>query len=374
MLKCQQNLRSSRGPDHNRSALSFLLFIIIVFGFVSAPRMANACPVCTTLPETTLADHLLAAEVIVLAGPAPDNPFKFIPVRVIKGTSEGLERMPEIPFLIDSHTRAAFQADPDKLILLTYGAVTKDAAGRGLSRKWTRIFSLTPDREQFLKALWTAGENWRPGKGDYPERVTFFAQYLSDKDRALRDTALIEIDRAPYSSIQVLRNKIPVNMLLQEFATINRLSFVPISIRLMGLQTSDDKATETVRSRYSHAMHSNSAYIYEWALSGIAVDGLPAIGVVSDALKTETLKPKSKRSLVRALADSGTVSPAFRNRIIGIFAEVLKDDSALAMEIAIAMRDWNETQLDDQLSALLDTENIDPITQFIIQTKLAPKD
>ena len=83
--------------------------------------------------------------------------------------------------------------------------------------------------------------------------------------------------------------------------------------------------------------------------------------------------PKSKRSLVRALADSGTVSPAFRNRITGIFAEVLKDDSALAMEIAIAMRDWNETQLDDQLSALLDTENIDPVTQFIIQTKLAPK-
>ncbi len=374
MLKWQQNLRSSRSPDRNRSAVSFLLFVVIVFGFVSTPRMVNACPVCTTLPETTLADHLLAAEIVVLSGPAPDNPFKFTPVRVIKGTSEGLERMPEIPFLIDSRTRAAFRADPDKLILLTFGTTTKDAAGRGLSRKWTRIFSLTPDREQFLEALWIVGEHWRPGKGNYAERVEFFAQFLSDKDLVLRDTALIEIDRAPYSSIQILRNKVPVDMLLQEFGTINRLSFVPVSIRLMGLQIDDDRARKAVQSRYSQAMHSNSAYVYEWALSGIAMDGLSAIEVVSDALKTETLKPNSKRSLVRALADCGTVSPAFRNRITGVFAEVLKDDSALAMEIAIAMRDWNETQLDEQLLALLDSENLDPVTQFIIQTKLAPKD
>lgn len=193
------------------------------------PRSALACPVCVTLPETSLADHLITADVVVLAVPAQDNPFKFAPRQIIKSTSDDLERVPEIPFLIDSATRAACRADPEMTVLLTYGTVSKDGAGRGLSRKRTRIFTLTPEREKFLEALWAEAELWQDRTTASNARVAFFARYLSQGDRVLRDTSLIEIDRASYGSIQILRNTVAADELLREFDSLSRMSFVPVA-------------------------------------------------------------------------------------------------------------------------------------------------
>ncbi len=106
---------------------------------IAATRPAEACAVRVEIPETSLADRLLSADAIVLAGLGPDNPFMFVPKEILKGTTQDLARLPEIPFLVDSTTRAAFQADPQKAVLLTYGATDKDAAGYSLSRKWRRV-------------------------------------------------------------------------------------------------------------------------------------------------------------------------------------------------------------------------------------------
>lgn len=350
----------------------FIVFSIFCFGLFG-PRSALACQVCITLPEASLADHLITADVIVMAGPAQDNPFKFVPRQIIKGASDDLERFPEIPFLIDSTTRAAFRADPEMTVLLTYGTVAKDGAGRGLSRKWTRIFTLTPERENFLIALWAEAQLWQDRALASDARVAFFARYLSHEDRVLRDTALIEIDRAPYASIQMLRNTVAADALLSEFDSLTRMSFVPIAIRLLGLQVDDYKARQIVRSRYPRSVRHSSGYAYDWALAGISVDGSDAIMVVDAALGSATLKPDRKRSLIRALADSGTVSPALRDQIIRIFSRALEQDPSSALEIVIAMRNWNETGLDSQFAKLLENEDVDPVTQFVIQTKLAPK-
>ncbi len=346
----------------------------VLFFCVFGPRFALACPVCTTLPETTLADHLIAADVIVLAAPVPGNPFKFVPKQQIKGSPDELARIPEIPFLIDSTTRAAFRANPEMTVLLTYGTVTKDAAGRGLSRKWTRIFKLNTAREHFLDALWRERELWRTSATEPDARIAFFAKYLSHEDPVLRDTALVEMDRAPYDSIQMLRNSVSTDDLLHEFNNINRISFVPVAIRLLGLQLDDDKAKRVVRSRYPRSVLQNSAYAYDWALAGVAMDGPSAVSTIDAALEAANLSLEHKRSLMRALADSGTVSPALRDQIVLIFSRELEQDHSSALEIAIAMRDWNETRLDSQLADLLESEDIDPVTQFIIQTKFGSSD
>ncbi|MFA3920195.1 hypothetical protein [Ruegeria hyattellae] len=350
----------------------FILVSIFCFGLFDS-RSALACQVCVTLPEASLADHLITADVVVMAGPAQDNPFKFAPRQIIKGTSDDLERFPEIPFLIDSTTCAAFRADPEMSVLLTYGTLAKDGARRGLSRKWTRIFTLTPEREKFLEALWTEAELWQGRTTASNAHVAFFARYVSHEDRVLRDTALIEIDRAPYASIQTLRNTVAADALLREFDSLTRMSFVPIAIRLLGLQVDDDKARKIVRSRYPGSVLQGSGYAYDWALAGISVDGSDAIMAVDAALGSANLKQDHKRSLIRALADSGTVSPALRNQIIRIFSRELEQDHSSALEIAIAMRDWNEKRLDSQFANLLENEDVDPVTQFVIQTKLAPK-
>jgi len=328
--------------------------------------------VCITLPDASLADHLISAEVIVLAGPAHDNPFRFTPRKLIKGTPEDLSRLPEIPFLVDSTTRAAFRRDPGQSILFTYGTTNKDAAGRSISRSWKRVFSLTPDREKFLADLEDAAKHWPDGSGTPPERVAFFAEILSSNDPVLRDTALIELDRAPYPLVQALRPDVPTDQLRQEFRNINRISFVPVSIRLLGLKTHDTEAAELVRSRYPQALRTGSSYIYDWALAGLEVDGSVAVETIDAALQIAGRNLKDRQSLIRALADAGTASPNLRDPIVSVFSRALIDDNALALNIAIAASEWHETRLDHQLQTVLDHEETDPVTRFVIQTKLAP--
>ena len=297
----------------------FLFFTILCLGLFGL-RPALACQVCIALPEASLADYLITADVVVIAGPAQDDPFKFAPRQIVKGKSDNLDRFPEIPFLVDSTTRAAFRADPEMTVLLTYGTVAKDDAGRGLSRKWTRIFTLTPEREKFLDALWTEAELWQDRATASDARVAFFSRYLSHEDRVLKDTALIEIDRAPYSGIQLLRNTVAADELLREFDSLARIIFVPVAIRLLGLQDEDEKARQIVRSRYPRSVLQSSGYAYDWALAGISFDGPDAVIVIDAALGSANLGKEHKRSLIRALADSGTVSPALRDQIIRIFS------------------------------------------------------
>lgn len=107
-------------------------------------------------------------------------------------------------------------------------------------------------------------------------------------------------------------------------------------------------------------------------MAGISVDGPDAITVVDAALGSVNLKQDHKQSLIRALTDSGLVSSALRDQIIRIISRELEQDHSSALEIAIAMRNWNETLLDSQFVSLLENENVDPVTRFVIQTKLAP--
>ncbi|MBO9410966.1 MULTISPECIES: hypothetical protein [unclassified Ruegeria] len=351
---------------------SLILFVVGAFLVtISHPRPAHACPVCVTLPDASLADHLIGAEIIVLAAPSANNPFSFAPIKLIKGSEQELERAPEIPFLIDSTTRAAFRTDPQMSILFTYGAVDKDAAGRSYSRSWKRIFTLTPEREQFLKSLEAASKIWRTSDPNSPERVAFFVNHITANDPVLRDTALIEMDRAPYSVVQSLRPKVPKDQLLNEFRNVYRISFVPVSIRLLGLQTGDAEAVSVVRSRYPRALRSSGGYVYEWALAGIEVDRSHAVKAIDDALRMRNRNLENNRNLVRALVDGGTALPSLRDQIVEVFSRELNSGSDLALDIAIAARNWNVSELDEQLLAVLENDDTDPVTRFVIETKIA---
>lgn len=342
------------------------LLCVLAISLVTS-RPLQACSVCVTLPEASLADHILSADVIVLAGPAPDNPFRYSPVQVLKGTEQKIATLPEIPFLIDSKTCTAFRSNPDNTVLFTYGATDKDGAGRSLSRSWKRLFILTPDRARFVEDLIVSGGSWVYGDSDSSERVMFFAGYLSHEDHALRNTAMVEIYRAPYEVVHPLRNMVPTEQLLQEFRSLYRISYLPVAVRLLGLQT-DEQAISVVRSRFEQVLRSNGPNLYEWVLAGIEIDGALAVTAIERALQRPGWKLPEKQSLIRALSEGGTVLPELRAQIIGIFASELEKDRSLAPRIAVAMRDWGETALNYQFQALIVRGEIDPVTQFVLGT------
>ncbi len=345
-----------------------LAVVICVLG-LAIPRASYACAVCIELPDASLADHILSAEVIVLAGPASDNPFRFEARIILKGDNEKLKSAPDIPFLIDSVTRRSFRSDPTRTVLLTYGPTYKENTGRSSSRHWRRLFILNPERHDFLEDLGTFGRLWAYGETDNPDRVLFFARYLGHSDHVLHNMALVEIGRAPYALLRPLSDRVPASLILQEFSDINRFAYRSAAIRLLGLQ-SDPQARSFVRTRYVRSLESGGLNSFEWALAGIETDQSTAISAIGAALQDPGKTKEHKKALIRALAEAGTLQSEFKPKIVQIFSAALENDPELLVQIAVATRNWGETALHQQFEALAALEETDLATQFVLNMVL----
>ncbi|MCG7520994.1 hypothetical protein [Ruegeria sp. Ofav3-42] len=352
-----------------RRVSHMIAVLALSFGSGLAPGPALACGVCVALPEYSLADRLLSARVIVLAAPAQDNPFKYTSVSVLKGTPEQVTALPEIPFLVDSVTRSAFRADPDRTVLMIYGAGYRDKAGRSLSNGWSKGFLMTAERAQFVETLRAQGEGWASGATDRAARVDYFDDYLTHEDRMLRNAALIEIHRAPYTLVSHLTDAMPTEQLLQEMRNPNRLAYAPTYIRLLGLR-SDTKAKEFVRQRYQRVVRNGGLNLYDWGLAGIEVDGALAVSGIEKALAQADRPAEEKQILIRVLAESGTAHPELQPQILDIYKRELENGSALAIWIALAVKAWNTTVLNPAFEAVLTSEAVDPATLFLIRITL----
>lgn len=352
-----------------RRVLHMIAVLALSFGSRLAPGPALACGVCVSLPEYSLADRILSARVIVLAAPAPDNPFKFTHVSVLKGTPEQVAALPEIPFLVDSVTRSAFRADPDRTVLMVYGAGYRDKAGRSLSNEWSKGFLMTAERARFVETLRSQGEGWAIGATGGAARVDYFDDYLAHEDRLLRNAALIEIHRAPYTLVSHLSDALPTEQLLQEMRDPNRLAYAPAYIRLLGLR-SDSRAKEFVSQRYQRVVRNGGLNLYDWGLAGIEVDGALAVTEIAKALEQPDRLAEEKQVLVRVLADSGTAHPELQPQILNIYKRQLENGGAFAIWIARAVKAWNTTALNPAFEAVLTSESVDPATLFVIRTTL----
>lgn len=349
-------------------------FLVVLACFVglSTPHPLHACAVCVELPEASLADHILSAEVIVLAGPAPDNPFEYSVQKILRGTESQLQTKPKIPFLIDSVTRRAFRSDPAKTVLLTYGATFRDSAGRRFSKGWKRIFTMNPDRREFVERLRSLGAHWTFASTDTAERVSFFADYLWHPDHALHNTAMIEIGRAPYDLVRPIGGRVSTGRIMEEFDNLDRFRYLPVAIRLLGLQT-DPQAVSVVRSRFAKTLKTGGPNTVEWTLAGIETDGASAIDAISRAIRDPEAKLEFRQSLIRALSQAGTSQPKYRDEILGIFSEVLESDPRLAIRIAVAARNWGRTRLHPQFESIVAKDETDPATQFVLNMVLGSK-
>ena len=336
---------------------------------LAAPLAVHACVVCAELPEASIADQILAAEVVVFAGSAPENPFEYSTRRVFKGSDEKLSNAPNIPFLVDSVTRRVFQADPTTTVLLTYGPEFNDKAGRNFSRTWRRIFVMNSERSEFLEKLQTNSGLWRLGETNNAGRVSFFSDYLWHPDQVLHDIAMVEIGRTDYALLRPVGSRVSTSQIMEELNDLNRLAYWPVAIRLLGLQT-DPQARSIVRSRFAKSLRSGGLHSHEWALAGIEAGRLHAINAIGLALKDRKKTWDDKKALVRALSDAGSSLTQLQDDIIEVFASVLDRDPELTLQIAVATQNWGETALHQKFKALVAHGETDPATLFVLNMVL----
>ncbi|WP_419740640.1 hypothetical protein [Ruegeria sp.] len=125
-----------------------------------------------------------------------------------------------------------------------------------------------------------------------------------------------------------------------------------------------------LQPRVEDRFSSGDLHSYEWALAGIEADEEAAINAIGLALQDRQKMSVDRQPLIRALAEAGESQVRFKPQIIQIFSEALELDADLALQIAIATRQWGSTQLNQQFEALLARAETDPATQFALNLAL----
>lgn len=346
-----------RGPVFQMAAALVALFVA---------TSAQACPVCIDLPEATLSDRLLEADVAVLARENPDTPFRFEVLEVVRGNAARLRELPDIPYLLSSTNRRILAAHDQSTILLSYGPLPQLEDGLAPTRiGWNKLGLITVDRRALIDRIILEGEDWAPRATAEPARFTFFADLLTHPDKQVRDMALAEISRAPYRLIRSLADPVPTGDLLKRINQRSEIPFAPVAVLLLGLNT-DDAARARVRAGFASAVQHGSYIAGAWAVAAIEVDRDLALARIGQRLADANVMADLRSDLVLALTVSGSALPELRPEI----ADILKAEARRSPEelgtIVLALYEWKDWSLYDHIRTVLTDDGLPDATRYVL--------
>lgn len=354
---------------HAPSLTGMLMAWAFALVMVFAPEPARACPVCIDLPERTVADHVLEDWIVVLARADSENPFRFAPVEILRGSRDDIADVPPIPFLIDAATRRAMARNPDLSVLLTYGPpadYTGRTPGSGL---WYRHIAITPDRRALLDTVLTDGALWDWGMTTDPDRFGFFAARITDPDPVLQRMALTEISRAPYAMIRQIHSAPPAAELLERLTRATAFPLTPITILLLGLDDSP-AAVAVVRRGFDRALAGAGLSPGAWIVAGIERDGTEALTRATARLRDTTLSFEDRRDILTALTVTGTARPDLRPVIVPALVDTVERHPAHAGDLAYSFYTWRDWSILPLYSEMLEGE-LDHDTRYILEIVVA---
>lgn len=192
--------------------------VLVIFVWTNT---AYACAFHGYSPEQTLVDRVIASPNVVLARPAPNNPYAFAPTRTLRGTAPD-----SLPTLVSSVYRKRLALNPEDTVLF----VQEDG-------EWNLAAYTPPDYQDIvITALENAGE-W---KDTYTrDWLELFATLLTDDDPDLRQLALREVDKAPYALLREITAPLPVEQMVDDLWTLEGFTFQSIHVLLLGISDSD---------------------------------------------------------------------------------------------------------------------------------------
>lgn len=326
---------------------------------------ALACPVCVTLPERTVADHVLEGQITVLARPDPQDPFRFAVTEVLRGDPKDLWELPEIPFLVDTRARALFARDPNATVLLTYGPATlrpgeDPYAVPGMV--WKRHPSVTPERRALLEQILAGGDLWFwGGEPDDDERFAFFAPMHNASDPVIRDMALSEIERSSYRLIRSLDVQVPVSELAARLQQLSEMPYGPLYVLMLGL-SDDPAARDVVDAGFVSAMRrKGDPRLAAWITAAIEQNPGEALGAVAARYVDggDNVSVQDMLAMLTALSVTGTARPELRADIVPILKDLALERPDFAADVAYAFYDWQEWSMADIFAEMIEAQNFE---------------
>lgn len=316
---------------------------------------AAACAFHTYLPEKTMVDHLLAAELVVAARPSPDDPFRFAITETLRGSAEA----PSIPHLANSPIRRRLAMASDHAVLFAYDEDTG---------AWTRAAYLDPVMREVVGTVLASADRW--AAGDDADRVQLAARLLDSNVTALRRLALGELDRVPYPVLRDAGVKISGEAIAAELWRIDQMAFVPIRALLLGL-AGGDTARTLIHSGVEQAAKGSPGWLGPWATALVEIDGTAGVKKLASLFLHDRAQSNDARALVvEAFAIHRALGPPPVTRAIDrALRDAMNADVALRAVVArrFAMRkDFSQVA---PIKAALATGPLPSAAQYIAMAR-----
>ncbi|MDX1560351.1 MAG: hypothetical protein R3193_15695 [Marinobacter sp.] len=316
---------------------------------------AQACMVCLPFPEATVADHLLNAQVVVLARENPRKPFSYLAVEVLKGDLTE----PEIDLFLDTGTRRLLAANPDRSVVLALNSA-KSPSARGFwaqgtsasepsAGSWRSLNYASPRYEALVRDILAQAARWRESVGR-ETRATYFFPYLADTERSIRELAYLEVGRASYQTIRKADSFVPSDQLRVFLADPKYLKWHPLYILLLGVdaQPEDEKQIRAAMASLSRLDYTLN--LSAWATALIEIDRQEAIAWLETAyLGDSDREPETVLEILKALSVQGAGASGLRGRILESYGVVIREHPSLAGWVARDLVSWNKWRFADAL-------------------------
>jgi len=268
-----------------RTSLSLILAIGLM-----VPTASSPCGFHNYAPQPTLVDRLLGSDDIVLARPAPDNPFRYKAFEALEGSLGSSE----LPFLVDSSTRRRLALDPDAAVLF---------ARDGSYGPWLRLAYVDAPMAPVLRTVMARLPSW--AIGDDADRFGYFSTLLGHPDDRIHKLALRELDQADYSILRNLDLSIEPRRLQAGLNLPNEAEFKAIRILLLGL-SDDIKLREQLENGIQYSVRSEGVHLGAYATALIELVGTDAItNLAANYLTNQGYSLLARELLIEAIALHG---------------------------------------------------------------------
>ncbi len=306
---------------------------------------AIACPICMPLPQQTVADQLIDAEVVAFGREDPEHPFSYAAVKILKGELADSH----IELFADSATRRQLAADEKRFVLLV-----KFPGG------WRCLGVADDEYQKIVRRILVFAPEWRGAEGQR-KRLEYFLTLWNHENRAVFELAYLELGKAPYSSIQKFATAISIEELQPMLTRRDYLEWRSLAI-LMIAQRNDDATQQLITKTFENcARFSLTKNLPAWATAYVETHKTAGIDVINEKyLKDPARSEEEIRSVVAALSLHGRQDDAgLRARIVASYRSVLDVHPRVADVVVRDLTEWKESGFSREFQKILANSRLD---------------
>ena len=234
---------------------------------------------------------------------------------------------------------------------------------------WRTLGLAGPAYQRVAREILDRRADWLAdaGKSDM-ERPLFFVPYLTHSDAALAVLAYLEVARAPYAQIRELNGTVPREEIYKVLRNLAYIEWHPLYLLMLGT-SSDPKDAAFMRRRLDSAARFDLASnLSAYATAYVEMAGEAALAFLEETFLSGHNRDRTVvAEIVRALSVHGAEGRTeLRDRIVGLYRELLDRRPYLAGIVATSIAGWDVTALAPRMAEILSGTDLDEPSRLAV--------